>query len=312
MSDVIRSLVALAVVLGGILLGPTAHANEVECPPGSEWDPSSQSCEIVVEDPSDPGDPDDGGGDDGGGGGGTAQCVTNRGDAIPCYDSRYGWWENSTSCYYQAENPQPPGEDPVWLGHFPEGAIYGFTCFPRTNLHQNRCLDIGGSNDDCRIWRREPPPTAPNPEELARRATEQMVLKAPDIGMAPPDGTKGLVGMDIWLWNNKNDHTWGPIEKSVSAGAVTVTATANVTSIDWDLGNGDSISCDAGKPYAQGEEPTCSYVYEQANDNYDITATSHWVVEWTSNVGIEGQIELDLESNANIAITEAKPLLGNG
>jgi hypothetical protein len=129
--------------------------------------------------------------------------------------------------------------------------------------------------------------------------------------MAPPDGSKGLVGMEVWFWNRVNEHTWGPIERTVSAGAVTVTATAQVRDIEWDLGNGDSISCDAGTPYEEGAASECTYSYAEPSDGYDITATSHWVVEWTSNVGIEGEIELDLEANAQIAITEAKQVLGD-
>lgn len=146
---------------------------------------------------------------------------------------------------------------------------------------------------------------------MARRAVEEMVLKAPDIGMAPPSGSMGLVGMDVWFWNNVNDHTWGPIERTVSAGAVTVTATANVRTIDWDLGNGDSISCDEGTPYEDGAASDCTYAYDEPSDGYAVTATSHWVVEWTSNVGIEGEITLDLESEAVIAVTEAKQVLAD-
>lgn len=315
-----RIAVAMLVVaaIGGLKVTSVLAEGGADCPPPNVINPNTGLCQIVAEDPGDPvpdEDPgDDGGGDNdgegGGGDGGTPQCVTRVGAPIVCYDPRYGWWENETSCYYQAESPQPPGTDPVWLGHFPDGAIYTFTCFPRRNMHQNRCLDIGGSNDDCRIWRRDPPPTAPDPREMARRAVEEMVLKAPDIGMAPPSGSKGLVGMEVWFWNSINDHTWGPIERTVSAGAVTVTATANVATIDWDLGNGDSIECDAGTPYRRGVESDCSYEYEQPSEGYDITATSHWVVEWTSNVGINGEIELDLQSNAQIAITEAKQVLG--
>ena len=103
-----------------------------------------------------------------------------------------------------------------------------------------------------------PPPTA-RPKtswnwtsDVAQLAIADMKLTAINIGIAPKaeDGRIGLVGMPIWMWvNNPDAHTWGPATASATAGGITVTATARVHQITWDMGDGHTVTCrTAGTP----------------------------------------------------------------
>ena len=75
-----------------------------------------------------------------------------------------------------------------------------------------------------------------------------MDLKAPEIGMWPspleqlPDG-RNYVGWHNWMWvNNPGRNTWGPITKTVTESGYSVTATAMVAGVTWEMGNGDTKS----------------------------------------------------------------------
>ncbi|WP_461109539.1 hypothetical protein [Tessaracoccus terricola] len=95
--------------------------------------------------------------------------------------------------------------------------------------------------------------------------------------------------------------------KSASAGGYTVSATAQVTQVVWDMGNGDTVSCGAGTPYpATVEEdppsPDCGYVYTR-DGHYTISATSYWEVAW-SGIGQSGVIPLELTTNEQLSVAE--------
>ena len=97
----------------------------------------------------------------------------------------------------------------------------------------------------------EPAPReAPEPAVLARIAIGRMDLKAPEIGMWPspleqlPDG-RNYVGWHNWMWvNNPGRNTWGPITKTVTESGYSVTATAMVAGVTWEMGNGDTKECE--------------------------------------------------------------------
>ena len=93
-----------------------------------------------------------------------------------------------------------------------------------------------------------------------------MDLVAPAIGMTPlKAGAPLLVGMDAWLWvDNAGDNAYGPITRTATAGPVSVTATARVARVVWDLGDGTRLTCrSAGTPWSPakgtGASPTCGH-----------------------------------------------------
>ena len=201
---------------------------------------------------------------------------------------------------------------PDWSGvYVDDGAVYN--CYqPQTNQ-----LIL--------IWAPDPPPNSgagPTPREVAEIAVEQMNLRAIDIGItpAPGEGSVGIVGMPVWMWAaNADRHTVGPITASASAGGITVTATAEVLLITWDMGDGTVVQCaTAGTPYTaaygKSKSPDCGHVYERSSSTkpgakYTVSATSSWVVTW-AGAGQTGTIRLDgLTRSVAIAVGEAQVLV---
>jgi hypothetical protein len=175
------------------------------------------------------------------------------------------------------------------------------------------------------FWSQDTPPGAaagPSPRDVAQLAIKQLNLRAIDIGIVPeprPDSI-GLVGMPVWMWvDAPNDHTFGPATASASAGGITVTATAKVFRITWDMGDGTQVVCrTAGTPYdpsfGRRDSPDCGHTYErssadQPDQKFTVSATSDWVITW-AGAGQTGTIRLDgLTRTTRIAVGEAQVLV---
>jgi hypothetical protein len=230
---------------------------------------------------------------------------------VPCSSSA-GYWSNEHNCYVQPEKPQPPAGDPSWHGHKPkDGAVYG--CYqPQTGILVY-------------FWAPDPPPAAgagPTPAEVAQLAVKQLDLSAINMGIAPKpgQGSIGLVGMPVWMWVRHPDpHTYGPATATASAGGISVTATARIVEITWDMGDGTQVVCKTtGTPYkleyGRKESPDCGYTYKlssarEPGQAYTVTATSSWVINWMG-AGQTGTIRLDgLARSAQIRIGEAQVLV---
>ncbi|WP_033818362.1 hypothetical protein [Kitasatospora sp. MBT63] len=248
-----------------------------------------------------------GGGNNGGGGGsgGVAKCHAGERE-VPCYRDGLGWFNSFDSCYYTLMDPQPPADDPIWTGPIAAQAkAYMATCpystAPTTNPGGMRILST-------------PPPgfggPAVDPRQLAETAVENMRLQGADIGIAPKQGGVSLVGLPVWLWTAVSDTTWGPKSTSVSAGGVTVTATAKVDKIAWSMGDGTTEVCrtpgEAYDPSYGTRTPSCGHTYTKVSGSspYKIDATSTWIVTWTSNTGQGGTITTTRASSTTAAIAE--------
>ncbi|MGL5823284.1 MAG: hypothetical protein ACRCYU_00240, partial [Nocardioides sp.] len=245
-----RSLVARVVtgslaLAGLLILAPGPSYADTVC---QQTDLETGVCLIWVEVPGSPGDSGDDGPQDTGAGApcywdGTSQGITKPPPGpVPC-STNDGYWSNGYNCYISPLDPQPPPGDPSWQGHEPgDGAVY--SCYqPQTGIL-------------IWVWSLDPPPNSgvgPTPGEVAQLAIARMGLRAIDIGITPKPGEDsiGIVGMPVWLWAaNPNTHTVGPITESASAGGITVTATARLHRITWDLGDGTTVTCaTAGTPY---------------------------------------------------------------
>jgi hypothetical protein len=132
-----------------------------------------------------------------------------------------------------------------------------------------------------------PAQPAIDPEVLARRAVDSMRLDGPDV-TSPRQGGRYTVGVPMWLWVNQSENTYGPATATASADDVTVTATAQVTSIRWTMGDGTTVTCAGpGTPYrgSQGmaDSPDCGHRYTrtssgQPGERFPLTATSTWTL----------------------------------
>jgi hypothetical protein len=319
MHSLLTPLVTVAFVAAGTTAAVEAGANAggTKC---SHVNPATGVCVLYVEvtdpDPSSGTPPDDGPKDTGPGAAcywdGTAQGISNPPPGpVPC-SSPGGYWSNGYRCYISTVSPQPPAGDPTWQGHHPgDGAVYN--CYqPETGIL-------------LMIWAQDAPPNSgvgPSPRQVAQLAINQMHLAAIDIGIAPkPEPNSiGLVGMPVWMWaKNPGDHTVGPITSSASAGGITITATARLLRVTWDMGDTNTVICKtAGTPYepsfGRQKSPDCGHVYRKSSADkpgrkFTVSATSDWVVTW-SGAGQTGTIRLGgLTRSTHITIGEAQVLV---
>ncbi|MBD3783710.1 MAG: hypothetical protein IE926_12290 [Micrococcales bacterium] len=289
------------------MVGTTAAADPIECPPGSTPDPRSGQCLIVVS-----GDP---GGDGGGGSGVTSpgrtsetapSCTYTLGGKtkkVPCSGTS-GWWSQSEQAYCTAASPQPPSGDPAWGGHT-DGQVYECT----------RSVDPRLVGVVYLVWLAQPPNGAPpDPRVLAQRAVATMELSAVSIGIVPEarPGAVGVVGMPVWMWDADPDASrWGPVTKTAAAGGYSVTATGKVDKVVWSMGDGKVVVCRSpGTPYADSygrqASPDCGYRYDRQG-RYTVRATSYWSVDW-AGLGQSGSIPLQFSDTAVITVGEVQVL----
>jgi hypothetical protein len=78
---------------------------------------------------------------------------------------------------------------------------------------------------------------------------------------------------------------WRTLTASASAGPVTSTATAMPSKVVWNMGDGDTVTCNGpGTPFSPSDpnaSTDCSYTWPQAG-SYTVTATMYWSVIWTA------------------------------
>lgn len=231
--------------------------------------------------------------------GGTQKCTRPGGSEVAC-TSDAGTWHAGRLCYVQPQNPAPAAGDPAWEGHT-DGVVM-------------RCTSAG--NVASNYWQASAAAAVvPDPARLAQIAVSTMNLSPIRMGTFPRTtqrGTNdlGYVGWNVWMWvEDPGENTWGPITRSASEAGYTVTATATVTNVVWDMGNGDSVTCGAGSPWLQSishneKSPDCGYMYEHEGE-YTITAASYWAVEW-SGIGSSGTIDLELSRTGDVRIAEVQ------
>ena len=239
---------------------------------------------------------------------------------------RCGQVDSSTgSCDIKVEAPgsggQPgkPGKSPARPRERTGTGDTGGDSEEKPPGHIEGCIQYDRFGGKCLIFKPsespEPNPAgAPEPVVLAKVAVERMDLHAPDIGLWPDPLEKlptghNYVGWHNWMWiRDPGPATWGPITKTVTEAGYAITATAAVTKVTWEMGNGDTKVCDKGMehlPWQKDDKPspTCGYVYHQRGD-YTITATAHWVIVW-NGLGQQGTIEMDLSSQVHTSVIEA-------
>ena len=243
----------------------------------------------------------------------TRQGFDTPAGPVPC-TSELGFWVNALGCYIRAVNPQPGPDDPAWHGHRAGdgGAVYG--------CYQPLPVDI-----DVYVWLASPPAPSgagPSPAQVAQAAVDSMNLHSITIGIVPEPGpgSVGIVGMPVWMWAaNPGPDTTGPVTASASSGGITVTATARINTITWDMGDGHTVVCHGGgtrynASYGRAQSPDCGHVYTTSSsggpgDLFTVTATSDWVITW-AGAGQTGTIRMGgLTGSTQIAIGEVQVLV---
>lgn len=319
-----RTAFVVAAVLAAVLLalgvaGP-ASADYVYC------DPVTTKCYTVIDKPAvDPvSNPDPKTGFTPG----ASQCLYEKGAQnveIPCTEGAGTYWSNNRQCYVSLAEASKQNPPPA--GGLPTGAWYNCNPYWGT-LACDPALGPCNPPFGFTFWSNTPPPgiTTLTPGQAAAMLIATFQLAGINIGFAPDPnqpGSNGYIGVPIWMWvNNPTPLTYGPYSQTATLGGITITATATVTSIAWNMGDGHTVACaNAGTPYQVGfgvvDSPNCGYRYTQMSNNkpggkYPITATSQWTVNWVGG-GQTGAIPLTSTSTTAVEIRELQSVnVGSG
>lgn len=131
---------------------------------------------------------------------------------------------------------------------------------------------------------------AVDPGVLATQALERAPLPEPQISMAPSPDIPQLVNFATYLWLPVEQ--WQPESVSATAGGVTSTVTATPVRVIWDMGQGDTVTCDGpGLSYRpelsdEAQPSDCHYSYPassagQPGQAFTVTATVEWETTWS-------------------------------
>lgn len=317
-------LAAVALVLG-TLLASNAPATAA----GGTWcDPVSLQCYLTVSaPPSDPSPNPDSNGWTAGAQSCWVEITTDLADSlgfkpedlrvwvegsqfyapISC-GAQSGYWSNNRQCYvHMADYPWPARP-----GSYDQDAGY-YKCIKPMQF---------GAGVVSYFWSNTVPPGLQvyTPGMAARKLVETFQIRGVEIGMAPEVNPqwghrRSYVGVPVWLWvENPQPLTWGPYTETATLGGQTITATAQVSSIRWDMGDGGARTCGGiGTPYTTGygiqDSPTCGYRYTttsegRGGDRFTVTATTQWVVTWTSLAGPGGTINLTAQNAEALEVNE--------
>ena len=197
-------------------------------------------------------------------------CAGQWGDAMDCDPTSSGaWWSADRECWVDPGGPATARHATPVEGATPTGrsTAAGRLRHRRSAAAQRALLLLG-----------RPAPAQVNPARLAREAVDSMNLVAPTVGAHPAARSAeavSLIGLPTWLWiDSADEHSWGPITRTATAGGVTVTATAKVTKVVWDMGDGNTVSCtNKGTEWTAakgtGDSPTCGYRYTPPRGAHD-------------------------------------------
>jgi hypothetical protein len=151
-----------------------------------------------------------------------------------------------------------------------------------------------------------------DPTTLARSVS--ITPPAPVLRTSPA-AAEHLVDIEAWFWAEN----WEPIERSATAGSVTVTVSAEPAHLLVDPGDGSPpFICagpqpvyDPGLP-SSAQSSDCTHTYSRAG-NYTATATVVYDVSFTSNVDVSGGLgTIEPSSTLPMAVSEAQALNNGG
>ncbi len=106
---------------------------------------------------------------------------------------------------YTVAEPQPAPDSVTWQGQTAaDGVVYVQVC-PRVDGSGLAAVLVFVANGAA------PPAPPVDPRVLAEQAIASLVMRAPEIRMAPPPGsTSGLVGLPVWMWIEPGEEFLGP------------------------------------------------------------------------------------------------------
>ena len=127
---------------------------------------------------------------------------------------------------------------------------------------------------------------------ITDQVSGQLQLPIPSISPTPE--ANGIVNLGLWL--AVEPQTLGSDHRAGRTG-VWITVTPTLSSTTFDLGNGDSLTCDGtGVPIEEvhpdldvvEQSPTCGYTYRQSSPDdepYQLSVTTTWSLPFESSDG---------------------------
>ena len=130
---------------------------------------------------------------------------------------------------------------------------------------------------------------ASHPYVLLEEAKRRLHVPLPTPELSPSVDVAHLVGMPEWLAIDPAG--FEPHDATAAVPGLSVTLSATPLRTVWDLGNGDTVTCDgAGTPWQPGSDsstvPSCGYVYQvsstasQPDGVYHAAVTTVWSRQW--------------------------------
>jgi hypothetical protein len=142
--------------------------------------------------------------------------------------------------------------------------------------------------------------------DRARRA-----VPAPTFDLSPSPDAGGIVNLGMWLALSQQD----PVTVRAEAGSLWAEATVTLASTTWDMGNGDTVTCDrAGTPIVDTDtldEGPCGYTYRQSSpddDPYVLAVTATWAITYRSSSGSGSVGTIDRTSSVAYDVDEVQTL----
>jgi hypothetical protein len=156
------------------------------------------------------------------------------------------------------------------------------------------CDDSAGNRVVSRLFLHEPGVAPIDPEELARRARDQLQLLHPVPHTSPAMGLHQIVGIDTWMWLEPG--SWEPLTATASIPGLSISAAATPEEVTWDMGDGTVVRCEGpGTPYDESlpealQSTDCSHLYLDRG-RFTASATVSWSVRWSSSDGDGGRLD---------------------
>lgn len=278
---VLATIVASAVAIVGFytLTGPAW----ADCPPDPVDETGICLTETIPSTPptTSPGNPETGGTNPGG-----EACPGAPGGA--CVDEFGGTWTGAPrNCYAFPLDPQPEPGNALWGENDPtKGTIW--SCDRTVSIPEN-------------TWYVPDSEAVINPGQVAQQLVEQAPFETANASIAPPPDYHTYISYKNWLWIP--DDQWHDVSVSLTVAGATVTLTAAPTHVNWNMGNGESMSCvGAGRRWVTGMPENavtnCSYTYgsmeDPEGDKWTVSARIVYAVTWTCSGRCGGQNSGDL------------------
>ncbi len=321
----VRAGLFAAAVTATVLAAPVAFAADTVVCANPD---NLRSCKIVVDAPALVGGRNGGGAGAGSGGGAASPPAAGSGSSGGSGGGGAG--APLGECSWRVLSPDPPASDSRWGGADP--ATNSLIMNPCNGPGQFAVVPSGDAPGAAPAPAPLPPP---DPKVLAAQAIGQLSAPQPRATVAPsPD----RLAVNLWSWLAVDDP--GPVSTTVDLRGVSVTATAELSTVTWVVGEPTSIER-GGAPIAQvtcdgpgvlppanvrfDQEPrasgACGYLYRFMSTGartggvgrWPLTATATWAVTWTSNTGASGTAEIQSPSATTLVrVGEYRTLGGYG